>query len=140
MSGECGIRNIYLRTDDAVVNRTSPGYPTGYRDELICLWTVIGLESRYIVISIFEFEMERGYDFLTIGNGRDSTSSASVVARLTGRIKLRTITSSHLTMWIQVTTDRTGGGTGFNLELSLARNILGKFTICLVKESPKDVT
>ncbi|XP_072018523.1 CUB and sushi domain-containing protein 3-like [Amphiura filiformis] len=122
--GECGVRNIYLRTDDFMTNLTSPGYPFGYRDDLICLWTVYGRESRYIVIAILDFQMERGYDFLTIGNGEDSTSRASIVAKLTGDIKLRTISSSRLSMWLQVAADRTGTGKGFNIEISLAKNIL----------------
>ena len=69
--------------------------------------------------------METGFDFLTIGDGDDSMSSGSVVARLTGKIKLQTLTSSRIDMWIQVTADRTGADKGFNFELSLTKNIQG---------------
>ena len=124
-SGECGVRNIYLRTDDFITNLTSPGYPSGYRNDLNCLWTVFGRQSRHIVVNILDFQMETGFDFLTIGNGHDSTSSGSVIARLSGKIKLQTLTSNRIDMWIQIAADRTGTGKGFNLELLLTKNVEG---------------
>ncbi len=121
------MRRIYLRSTHLTTNLTSPGFPLKYRNDLICLWTIIGREDSFTVLSIVEFQLERGYDFLTIGIGAYASSgSGDVIARLTGLVKLRTITSPETTMWIQIATDRTGIGNGFHIELGLTNNRRGK--------------
>ena len=70
--------------------------------------------------------MERGYDYLTIGNGEHTSSRENVIARLTGTLKIRTLTLEKTTMWLQIVTDRTGTEIGFQLRLELASSTNGE--------------
>ena len=98
--GECGIRQIFLRTDDST-NLTSPGFPAMYRDDLICHWTIIASDDNRCLVEFITFHMEREYDFLVVGNGRDLRNGRSIIAKLTGDIKIRTLTSSANEMWMK---------------------------------------
>ncbi|XP_072039665.1 lutropin-choriogonadotropic hormone receptor-like [Amphiura filiformis] len=68
--------------------------------------------------------MEDGYDFVTFGNGEESSEEdADVIVRLTGEAKLRTVTSSGSFMWINVASDRTGLAKGFLLHISQVNDV-----------------
>ena len=108
ISGKCGARNIYLQES---VNFTSPSYPATYPSNLECTWTFIGTEI--IVVRIVEFSIERGFDFLEIGNG--DVIGRNVIGHLTGDIKLRSFTSIGKKLWMELTTDKTGTWKGFKL-------------------------
>ena len=68
-----------------------------------------------IVLRIRSFDLERGFDYLTIGDGNEVRNNE--LARLTGQVKVRTITSGSSTMWMLLTTDNTGHMPGFHFEL-----------------------
>ena len=68
--------------------------------------------------------MEDGFDFLVIGDGME-TSKESTLARLTGRVKLRSLVGDGRQMWLLMATDRTGEATGFELQLSQVANVEG---------------
>ena len=107
VSGKCGARNIYLQES---VNFTSPSYPATYPSDLECTWTFIGTET--IAVHIAEFSIERGFDFLEIGNG--DVIGRNVIGHLTGDIKLRSFTSTGKKLWMELTTDKTGTWKGFS--------------------------
>ncbi len=121
--GECGIRVIHLRVDDYIANLTSPGFPLPYRNDLICLWTIRARDDRLTRLTFLTFQLEHDYDFLTVGTGVGQTSRDSIVARLTGVIKLRSMTLEEEKMWVQISTDRTGTDVGFHLEIYLVAEI-----------------
>ena len=58
--------------------------------------------------------MEDGYDFLTIGNGKEATAESKMVA-LSGRVNVRVIRTTDENAWIQIVTDRSGSASGFDL-------------------------
>ena len=121
ITGECGARDIYLRDD--LRNITSPGFPSPYKNELICQWSIITSDNHKIRLRILNFEVERGYDFLNIRNsGYFENDAAGMVVELTGRTKLRSITSSGTDLVIQFATDRTGTRMGFHIELTRVRS------------------
>ena len=124
-TGECGSRDIYLGSDEEVVTRTTPGYPMAYRNELICEWIVNAAGGRRIILDIIDFDMENRYDFLIVGNGENSAIKPSLIARLTGETKLRTLTSTEDTMWLKVASDRTGTRRGFEIELTRTATVEG---------------
>ena len=96
-----------------------------YRNELICEWIVSAAGGRRIILDIIDFDMENKYDFLIVGNGDNSAIKSSNIARLTGKTKLRTLSSTEDTMWLKVASDRTGTGRGFEIELTRTVTIGG---------------
>ena len=69
-----------------------------------------------ILVQVHEFILERGFDYLTIGNG--DMPGEDTVGRLTGEIKLRLFTSAKEKLWMKFTTDKTGSMPGFRLLIS----------------------
>ena len=124
-AGECGSRDIYLGSDKEAVTLITPGYPIAYRNELICEWIVNAAGGRRIIVDIIDFDMENKYDFLIVGNGENSAIKSSVIARLTGETRLRTLTSAEDTIWLKVASDRTGTGRGFEIELTRTATVEG---------------
>ncbi|XP_072033271.1 CUB and sushi domain-containing protein 3-like [Amphiura filiformis] len=122
--GECGVRQIFLRTDD-VTNLTSPGYPSKYRNDLICSWTVFATDDTNVLLEVVYFQMEHGYDFLMIGNGQNPGDAMSTFAALTGNIKIRTLTSSGQSVWLTIVTDGTGSRTGFHVHIRRVQHSSG---------------
>ena len=98
------------------MNFTSPGFPWQHPPNLSCQWLVhTAGEYMVIVLRIKSFHLERGFDYLTIGNG--ILPGIDEVARLTGQVKVRTVTSGRSTMWMMLTADNTGNMMGFYLQL-----------------------
>ena len=96
-----------------------------YRNDLICEWIVHSAGGRRIILDIIDFDMENKYDFLIVGNGENSAIKSSLIARLTGETKLRTLTSAEDTMWLKVASDRTGTRRGFEIELARTATVEG---------------
>ena len=71
--------------------------------------------------------MERGYDFLIVGEGDNSADDDSVMARLTGIPKLRKMTSGGSKIWMKIATDRTGTRRGFKIRMKRVADAEGKF-------------
>ena len=98
-----------------MTNLTSPGYPLQYPSDLDCHWVVVANDGMVIVARIKFFDLERSFDFLTVGDGPES--GLHEIASLTGSVKIRALTSSTSSMWMALTTDKTGQMSGYRLEL-----------------------
>ncbi|XP_072046447.1 tolloid-like protein 2 [Amphiura filiformis] len=116
--GRCGVKNIYLDQTELQFNMTSPGFPASYYPNLECKWTILADDPNLIVIYIKEFQLERGFDFITFGNGDEF--GRETIGSLTGKVKVSTITSSASVMWIAFETDDTGHMNGYRFELAQA--------------------
>ena len=71
------------------------------------------------VLRIVHFSLEKNFDFLLIGYGRDSSNLDSVLVSLSGTPKLRTLTSTDPDMWLTFLTDLSGQSSGYHLKLRL---------------------
>ncbi|XP_072022253.1 uncharacterized protein [Amphiura filiformis] len=114
--GTCGARNIYIEYGD-VKNLTSANYPGNYLTDLLCSYLVESVEGTPIVIDIMDFDLERNYDFLIIGDGEDPSDAESTIATLTGMVKIRRIVSLEHQIWIKFVSDRTGTRRGFDIHI-----------------------
>ena len=104
---------------------TSPLFPARYPTNYDCLWIFTANSNiSSFVINVKEFNVEHGYDFLTIGYGRN-TSSVSEVARLTGSSVVRMIIISGSTVWLRFVSDYSGVNYGYILYIT-ATNDNGK--------------
>ncbi len=131
ISGECGARNIYLN-DDLNKNLTSPRFPNIYPDDFLCEWVVNAMDEQLIYLHVIDFELEAGYDFLTLGNGKDSTNSSTRLFSFTGNPKAVSFTSSMASIWMNFASDRSGGRRGFYIQLSQTdMGDYGKYTLRL---------
>ncbi|XP_072017959.1 uncharacterized protein [Amphiura filiformis] len=112
----CGPRSILL---DSLTNLTSPGYPSSYPPDLDCHWIIIVVDNKnyesLIVARVKDFELEEGFDILTVGNGQ--VTRENLIAVLTGVLKVRAITSSTSSMWFALKTDSTVNKFGYRFEL-----------------------
>ncbi|XP_072017018.1 uncharacterized protein [Amphiura filiformis] len=100
---------------------TSLGYPNPYPPDLDCQWVISADNDEILIVArVKNFELEKGYDFLTIGNGPVARMDA--IAELTGVVpNVRAITSSTSSMWFALKTDSTGNKLGYRLELEQIR-------------------
>ena len=78
---------------------------------------VTDTENEVIVILRFiQFDLERGYDFLYIGNGDDSTDESSLIYDFTGVLSLRLLASKGVALWLVFDSDRSGTRQGFHIQ------------------------
>ena len=124
-TGVCGFQTEYLDTPQPELFK-SPNHPSRYPSDLRCLWIIIAQDAPRILVRIHQFSIERGYDFLTVGEGDDASNQESIVARLTGVLKLRALMSLGDKLWMQFVTDSSGTDAGFQLFLdNTDRNMTG---------------
>ncbi len=117
--GECGVGSLFLQVNETQ-NLTSPGFPSLYRNDLICRWIVTAIDAieDIIWVKFITFDLERGYDFLQIGDGDDSSDESSLIGSFTGRLKLHVLSSNEFQLWIVIVTDSSGISQGFHIEVT----------------------
>ena len=96
----------------------SPNYPYQYPNFAEVLWLVSGPEGYPIVASFLEFDIEHGYDFLTIGHGLMNNTESTLI-RLTGSSIPNDVVSLNNEMWLYFTSDYSVTYTGFWIEISV---------------------
>ncbi|XP_069079880.1 CUB and sushi domain-containing protein 2 [Pleurodeles waltl] len=93
---------------------TSPNFPVQYDNNVHCVWVITALNpAKVIKLTFEEFELERGYDTLTIGEGGQVSDQKTVLYVLTGTSVPDLIVSSNHQMWLLFHTDNTNGAQGF---------------------------
>ncbi|XP_053315605.1 CUB and sushi domain-containing protein 1 [Spea bombifrons] len=93
---------------------TSPNYPVQYEDNAHCVWVITTLNPEKVIKLSFEvFELERGYDTLTIGDGGKVGDTRSVLYVLTGSSVPDLIVSMSNQMWLHLQSDDSIGSPGF---------------------------
>ncbi|XP_069583000.1 CUB and sushi domain-containing protein 1 [Ranitomeya imitator] len=93
---------------------TSPNYPVQYEDNAHCVWVVTSTDpDKVIKISFEVFELERGYDTLTVGDGGKVGDTRSVLYVLTGSSVPDLIVSMSNQMWLHLQSDDSIGSPGF---------------------------
>ena len=90
-----------------------------YTNDVLCVNTVTTSQNDPILVRILFFDTEEGYDFLLIGEGNNPTDWDSILAKLTGKSKLRTLLSSESQLWLTFTTDSSGTATGYEVEINV---------------------
>ncbi|KAK3553354.1 hypothetical protein QTP70_002432 [Hemibagrus guttatus] len=88
---------------------TSPNYPVQYENNAHCVWVITALDPEKVIKLAFEeFDLERAYDTLTVGDGGkigDARRVLYVVPDL--------IVSMSNQMWLHLQSDDTIGSQGF---------------------------
>ncbi|XP_062981165.1 CUB and sushi domain-containing protein 1 [Elgaria multicarinata webbii] len=93
---------------------TSPNYPVQYEDNAHCVWVITTLDPEKVIKLAFEeFELERGYDTLTVGDAGKVGDTRTVLYVLTGSSVPDLIVSMSNQMWLHLQSDDSIGSPGF---------------------------
>ncbi|XP_039595033.1 CUB and sushi domain-containing protein 1-like [Polypterus senegalus] len=93
---------------------TSPNYPVQYENNAHCVWVVTAADPQKVIMLAFEeFDLERGYDTLTVGDGGKIGDARTVLYVLTGSSVPDLIVSMSNQMWLHLQSDDSIGSQGF---------------------------
>ncbi|XP_072107222.1 CUB and sushi domain-containing protein 1a [Mobula birostris] len=93
---------------------TSPNYPVQYENNAHCIWVISTTDpDKIIKLKFEEFDLERGYDTLTVGDGGKVGDTRTVLYVLTGSSVPDLIVSMSNQMWLHLQSDETIGSLGF---------------------------
>ncbi|KAM8966399.1 CUB and sushi domain-containing protein 3 [Pelodytes ibericus] len=95
---------------------TSPNFPFQYDSNAQCVWVITAENPNKIIqINFEEFDLEIGYDTLTIGDGGEVGDPKTVLQELTGSFVPDLIVSLNNQMWLHLQTDESIGSIGFKV-------------------------
>ena len=122
----CGQRYYNLQTDQIIyltpntTFNTNLNIPT-YANDVTCTYIISKneKESGLLALRILHFDLEKDFDFVLIGTGSSPSDVSSILAKLTGRPKLRTLTSTHSEVWLTFVTDSSGVSSGYEIDIYL---------------------
>ncbi|XP_054992155.1 CUB and sushi domain-containing protein 1 isoform X1 [Sorex araneus] len=93
---------------------TSPNYPVQYEDNAQCVWVITTSDpDKVIKLAFEEFELERGYDTLTVGDAGKVGDTRTVLYVLTGSSVPDLIVSLSNQMWLHLQSDDSIASPGF---------------------------
>uniref|UniRef100_A0A8C7GAZ9 CUB and Sushi multiple domains 3 n=2 Tax=Oncorhynchus TaxID=8016 RepID=A0A8C7GAZ9_ONCKI len=95
---------------------TSPNFPIQYESNSHCVWIITASNpNKVIQVNFEEFDMEIGYDSLTIGDGGQVGDSRTIIQVLTGSFVPDLIVSMSHQMWLHLQSDESVGSIGFKI-------------------------
>ncbi|XP_073535892.1 CUB and sushi domain-containing protein 3 isoform X7 [Phyllobates terribilis] len=95
---------------------TSPNFPFQYDSNAQCVWVITAENpNKVIQINFEEFDLEIGYDTLTIGDGGEVGDPKTVLHQLSGSFVPDLIVSMNNQMWLHLQTDDSIGSIGFKV-------------------------
>ncbi|KAF5899105.1 CUB and sushi domain-containing protein 3 isoform X2, partial [Clarias magur] len=95
---------------------TSPNFPIQYESNSQCVWIITASNpNKVIQINFEEFDLELGYDTLTIGDGGEVGDSRTIIQVLTGSFVPDLIVSMTHQMWLHLQSDESVGSIGFKI-------------------------
>ncbi|KAF3840055.1 hypothetical protein F7725_018772, partial [Dissostichus mawsoni] len=87
-----------------------------YESNSQCVWIITASDpNKVIQINFEEFDLEIGYDSLTIGDGGEVGDSKTIIQVLTGSFVPDLIVSMSHQMWLHLQSDESVGSIGFKI-------------------------
>ena len=119
-SGCGGRTNFSLEMDDIENLLSVPDDYGYYPNNIVCVYTIFTTESRVLILlRMIQFDLELGYDYLLVGFGQDTNEDNAILAKLTGKPKLRTLASSNSFVWLKFLTDVSRGAKGYEIDVKI---------------------
>ena len=128
----CGELTIYLTKDHKTYNLTSPYYPSDYKPDTDCIWSIQSDNANgFIQVNILDFDTETRYDKVTIFSqglilGDISTTSTDVIHTetgdelvISGPTKLTSILTRGDEAYVMFTSDYSVTRRGFKMEIKM---------------------
>uniref|UniRef100_A0A8C1PHK2 CUB and Sushi multiple domains 3a n=1 Tax=Cyprinus carpio TaxID=7962 RepID=A0A8C1PHK2_CYPCA len=95
---------------------SSPNFPIQYESNSQCVWIITASNlNKVIQINFEEFDLELGYDTLTIGDGGEVGDPKTILQVLTGSFVPDLIVSMTHQMWLHLQSDESVGSIGFKI-------------------------
>lgn len=108
----CNYNSINLTAGD-VITVSSSNYPEKYNVNTECTVYLSAHNNGRVVLRFLDFELEEGWDFLTVGTGRNSSN---VISKYTGHYVPETLSSEITDIWIFFDADGLYSFKGFLLQ------------------------
>ncbi|XP_025100635.1 cubilin-like isoform X2 [Pomacea canaliculata] len=93
---------------------TSPNYPSPYYNNADCRWLIVAGDGSVVRITVLNFNLEPGWDYLELYNG-SQISSSSLIIRTSSTPQQSVIYSTGQYMYIRFSSDSIISYTGFRL-------------------------
>ncbi|KPP67001.1 CUB and sushi domain-containing protein 1-like, partial [Scleropages formosus] len=94
----------------------SPNFPVQYDNNANCSWVVTATDtSKAIKLTFESFDLEQGYDTLTVGDGASVGDQKTVFHTLTGTTTPDLVISISHQMWLNFKTDDSSVSQGFRV-------------------------
>ena len=90
-----------------------------YRNDILCVYSIFVSEDAFTVLQITHFDLEKDYDYLVVGYGDNPSAISSLLAKLTGKPKLRTLTSTYQHTWVSFVSDSSGVSSGYDIIIKI---------------------
>ncbi|XP_072032865.1 bone morphogenetic protein 1-like [Amphiura filiformis] len=113
----CGLEQYNL-SFSAIVNLTSPFYPSIYPENWECLWFITTIDDGFPVFTVIEMDTEKYNDPLHVGYGHNITDQSTLL-ELFGEFEKSVIWFRVQTLWMRFETNHRTGGRGFLIHMAL---------------------
>ncbi|XP_059839979.1 CUB and sushi domain-containing protein 3 [Hypanus sabinus] len=112
----CKVKTCGVNLNGPSGSFVSPNFPFQYDSNAQCVWIITAVSpNKVIQIDFEEFDLEIGYDTLTIGDGGEVGDPTTVLHVLTGSFVPDLIVSKSNQMWLHLQTDESIGSIGFKI-------------------------
>eukprot|EP00062_Callorhinchus_milii_P016178 gi/632967218/ref/XP_007899854.1/ PREDICTED: CUB and sushi domain-containing protein 3 [Callorhinchus milii] len=112
----CKVKTCGINLQGPTGSFVSPNFPFQYDSNAQCVWIITATSrNKVIQIDFEEFDLEIGYDTLTIGDGGEVGDPTTVLHVLTGSFVPDLIVSKNSQMWLHLQTDESIGSVGFKI-------------------------
>ena len=140
----CGTKNFHFGTNESVhllpatYNDTNLRIIESYRSNTNCFYAVTTSTTYRLLVRIYHFDLEEGFDFLFIGYGDNPSDSSSILAGLTGTPKLRALTSLDNHVWFSFITDASGIASGYRINVTRISHgfLQGRIQLLRISHNP----
>ncbi|XP_072033307.1 tolloid-like protein 2 [Amphiura filiformis] len=116
----CGTTDIRIDNGDTF-HLYSPRYPKDYPLEVMCTWFVTANLGKYIMVKFIDFFTEKTHDTLTLGYGRNASSSTEIITLSLSWTPVSIIVD-EANMWLRFASDSTVVKKGFHVSLKEVNN------------------
>ncbi|XP_071489059.1 neuropilin-1a-like [Diadema antillarum] len=108
---------------DQTYQLTSPSFPMSYENNAHITWRIMAPYGFGILLHFVMFDLDDEGDQLVIGQGNQPDATDSILQRFTGRgVPSDFAVWARKRAWMRFTSDSTGYGSGFDLEI---RSVIG---------------
>ncbi|XP_041484740.1 cubilin-like [Lytechinus variegatus] len=116
-------RHINLEPWESV-SIESPDFPANYSNNVTIRWLVSIPSLHQLRLHFTSFSTEKDHDFVNVSEGvTEDFSSSTQLASLSGDVRPDDIVSRGSYLWLQFTSDEHNVDTGFNVRLTMFRDV-----------------
>ncbi|XP_077864846.1 cubilin-like [Saccoglossus kowalevskii] len=109
----------FIAKYDSILVLQSPNYPSDYYNNDHCQWNITSPADTKMTVTFRDFETERGYDWVDIGDGLDDGDLTTRIIHHSGHTLPVPIISADSELWMTFITDESISFRGFLLQIEV---------------------